>query len=383
MYQEYEEKVAVQAAVRQNQVAKKEFPEMKYIANNGYAFESIRKELRVNSPVQLKNVTSKGEHQGIVQRYNYKHQQFVEFGVYYQYMQGNRQQDRNRVDRLDYYVKEIYDVFGIRLDELEHYNISKCANFKEIFSCIMKQVVDGLGIYTAFAKIIDKYNLWPMIELYKCHHKYNPDDKLGLVKTEEFDIGYEFLSSYSTKLRPIMEQLVYKHYSQRRDDKPISEEEPIDPADIRETFDQSKSCVITALFNAEKEYGNAPFGASDVRELHNILVGVFNRNEYWEREDANEHQKNLVWKNYSDDNVYPSLYSNFKYIYHQVADRPNLSTWINQGHTEYNNGIMLIEEHALYFYKKEGKMYYKDNEGSGLLRDNSYKQRKVVGIWTK
>lgn len=154
------------------------------------------------------------------------------------------------------------------------------------------------------------------------------------------------------------------HHSQMvRPDYPIiKEDDNIDPNDIKDDYVESHACAIVALMHAE----NSVFGTQDVKALHTILIKYF-KSYPGQTEEENVNVKNNVWRNYSDDKVYSSMYDFFGYKPINVTKEEgnNLKTVCDHP-DEYEligkRGIIIVPDHAIGFRCPEGKMKLRDND---------------------
>lgn len=169
--------------------------------------------------------------------------------------------------------------------------------------------------------------------------------------------------------------------------------ENIDPTDITEDFIPGKSCVITALLYAENEV----FGVKEPELLHNILFAYFS--DYSSsKDDKSPNMKNNVWKNYSDDHVYPSLYKYLGYeridvhsqsinsIFNKIpakskkkiAQQPNILAG--------TKGIIVVEGHAIgYRCDASSILKLKDNihgDDTGAII-SQYGAAHIIAIYKK
>lgn len=169
-------------------------------------------------------------------------------------------------------------------------------------------------------------------------------------------------------------------YHSRMEREDFSIGENIDSNDITDAFNQSKSCVITALLYAEETV----FGASEPRELHNILVTYFSDYQKSQEGDA-PNIKNNVWKNYSDDHVYPSLYEYLGYSKKSISPNPKLKNLGNIADLKGTKGIVVVERHAIGYKLNESTLNLKDNDNGNnidsILRLNG--EKKVIAIYYK
>lgn len=179
--------------------------------------------------------------------------------------------------------------------------------------------------------------------------------------------------------------ILYHHEHINWDQNPSDPEHPIDPTDIQANYDRSKSCVITALFKAEESEGQNPFGAKNVKNLHKILTGAFDHNQYTDDPTATDHQKHCVWKNYSDDSVYPSLYAYFGYKLYPNATCLNkyIGTAINDGSLPVIKGMICVEGHMLYFDNTKNPPFFFDNDNYEAAPSDTNKRKKINCIYYK
>lgn len=155
---------------------------------------------------------------------------------------------------------------------------------------------------------------------------------------------------------------------------PEDEENQIDPEDITSTFQSSKSCVITALFHVESTRIQALFHANTVEQFHNVLVKHFSTNKYNSDSDSTPHQINAVWKNYSDDCVYPSLYGHFGYTSRPIESNLHLNSFLANYNLSGYKGMLSLPGHMIYFDYTDGKQIIGDNDnGQNALRANQNK----------
>lgn len=181
--------------------------------------------------------------------------------------------------------------------------------------------------------------------------------------------------------------LLFHHENLDRNQNPADPQNGIDIGDIGEGFDNGKSCVITALFKAEEAAVRREFHVQSVEQFHNVLVHGFNRNKYTDDTGSTEHQKNNVWKNYSDDEVYPSLYAHFGYI-PQAGDpalEKHLNTAVRDRSLSGKRGMLSLEGeaggdgHMIFFDLTGAQVVFFDNDvGYGAFHPNGNKIIKTV-----
>lgn len=171
----------------------------------------------------------------------------------------------------------------------------------------------------------------------------------------------------------------------------------IKPEDIKNEFDISTACVISALMYAE----GSIFGDKNVKELHRKLTCYFNTYPGCTKEQ-NDNVKNNVWKNYSDDNVYPSMYAFFGYepIYKPGSKVSLRSVYKTPNTDEYQltgkRGIIIVSEpktgtsgdedagHAIGFKFENDQMELCDNESDEWRQILSrYGLESVSAIYAK
>lgn len=180
-----------------------------------------------------------------------------------------------------------------------------------------------------------------------------------------------------------------------------AEDTDIDPTDITVAFNQGASCVITALFYAEDR---TVFGRASVGDLHSYLVGNFTRhkdtNDTYLAPEKSGDASNIthnVWKNYSDDHVYPSLYAYFGY----TRATPGTTLNVAAGPGGYlitsgkKNGMISVAGHMLYFQRytdadDKAAIHLIDNESGWPVsqlktagRLGVYGAAAVLEVWTK
>lgn len=162
--------------------------------------------------------------------------------------------------------------------------------------------------------------------------------------------------------------------------------ENIDVNDISDDFDNSKSCVITALFYAE-EAVKSIFGVNNVEQFHKALRQNFTSNKYHDN-GGTDHQKNNLWKNYSDSNVYPSLYAYFGYksLTDDEYRGKELGYVTDHNKLPMGKGILMITGHAIYFNRTGSGTELRDNENTttdGVKSMNRGEASKIKEIYMK
>lgn len=182
--------------------------------------------------------------------------------------------------------------------------------------------------------------------------------------------------------------LLYYHDNLDRADAPPEGSKPLTSTDndIDTSYDKGKSCVITALFCAEGERIREEFGAGNVEAFHNVLVNAFHKNKY--AGSGNEHQENNVWKNYSDDAVYPSLYQHFGYTPHMEAECIGmyLQTAVGCGKLPCTKGMIYLRGHMIFFDNSDGQartFMDNDNQGNSVAILKSNGSKEILCIYYK
>lgn len=169
------------------------------------------------------------------------------------------------------------------------------------------------------------------------------------------------------------------------DRSPLNRED-IESDDIGERYDRSKSCVITALIYAEGR--SKVFGMGDPEALHEVLFRYFSSYP-GQDEEMDPNKKYNVWKNYSDDNVFPHLYKFFGYKSQKnnpnITDKKTLNDVLGILRSSNTKGIIIVEGHAI-FFSAEGTFELKDNSDPqkttmGILEEN--KDKKLHDIYSK
>ena len=337
--------------------------------------------------IQMKNqtydnlITKKYIKNDVAQCFTKNKKQYTNLSSYYNIL-GKKNKRKNELAVL----KELFP------DILENTDITDCNNWNQIKTQIYNQFNKKLPEYTKI--LFDKFNK----NMYKDMDFSNKNDGLNVFLDERY---YKTIKElYGNKLglngdkKGIFHALAH-HYNLNRPDTPAN----ISPDDITKKFDNSKSCIITALFNAEREKIKQTFGANNVEELHNFLVECFSENKYSnikeieaadDQKEVTDDQKNNVWKNYSDDSVYPSMYDYFGYAPSNILQGSSLSKDIKNDLMLLGKGIIIISGHAIYFQKEKGEgadannQYIKlyDNEHSGAVDISNWNrsQNRVTQI---
>lgn len=194
--------------------------------------------------------------------------------------------------------------------------------------------------------------------------------------------NFKLIRQYVPKFRLFKPMYYHENLDRARDP---GSSEPIDPYDISDEFVPGKSCVITALFHAESELISNEFHAENVAQFHKVLVSSFKRNQYTDDTEATEHQKNSVWKNYSDDSVYPSLYAYFGYkpLNKHECQNVNLGTAIINGKLPRIKGMICVEGHMLYFDNTKNPPSFFDNDSGPNAPSPANKAKKIKCIYYK
>ena len=170
-------------------------------------------------------------------------------------------------------------------------------------------------------------------------------------------------------------------------DRTPSNNDAIDQNDIQECYDRRKSCVITALNYAED--GNV-FGTKDIKTLHYVLYQHFSSYP-GQDEETDENKKNNVWKNYSDDNVFPHIYEFFGYRSQKSAlgikDGDMLGTVWETFRSSKTKGIIIVDGHAIFFNAESpGRIELKDNSEPPKVTNAIRKEnwnKSLLDVYTK
>lgn len=168
-------------------------------------------------------------------------------------------------------------------------------------------------------------------------------------------------------------------------DKP---DDNINPGDIKDDYDKTRACAIVALMYAEESV----FGLDiqKVGEFHEILIKYFKSYPKQNNETRNN-VRNTVWRNYSDNHVYPSMYKFFGYEplnnseikgkwLKAVCEEPNVNGLIGK------RGIIIVSEHAIGFRCPDGVMKLCDNDSGeyGVSGINfQHRNKNVLEIYVK
>lgn len=294
---------------------------------------------------------------GVMQRFTKKGKQYNTLRDYY----NSTSIGKKRRDIIEHLLDKTGESTVLDID------ISNCENWNAILKEIVRKFKeDPSCTKSLFNRYAD--NMYSNMDFSQEH-----------TKTDVFG-GYNIpIETYVENL-DIFNSL-YHHEHMDRTKNPPNPEQPIDPADIQPRYDSSKSCVITALFKAEESEGRHPFGATDVENLHKILTTAFDHNQYTDDPDATSHQKNCVWKNYSDDSVYPSLYAYFGYHPHGDSAYLNkhIKTAIDGGSLPNKKGMISVEGHMLYFDNTQNPPSFFDNDhGENALTANRNKSIQCI-----
>lgn len=244
---------------------------------------------------------------------------------------------------------------------LDSVDISGCQNWNQI----VKQILRQLYVLRAF------------FDYYKDELYFDGHHILQLTGANE-----EPLQLYFERLRNRLGPLKEHEWIERPE---VSETEEIDPNDIRLEFNAGKSCVITALFCAERRRVKKEFGANSVEAFHNVLVTAFNRSQYTDDTEASLHQRLNTWKNYSDDSVYPSLYQYFGYAAHREAIYTNrqLGTVIRDRALPSKKGMISLPGHMIYFDNTGANLQFYDNDSGVNAPSQANKGKNILCIYYK
>lgn len=382
MYQECKKRTAEQK--KQTQNIEERNSNINLRSNYGYAFENVKKQLCLNSPVQLKQAAQ----QEVIQRYTITYQgtqhSFSTVDEYYKFRKLHMDADKEYGKGMDCLIKNILQVLPDARQLIRNIKIEGCETAKDVAYKIYNDIVKTYGIYTIFERIISSYIDWSVIEKNqkeKSAMNFYIKQLESIKESKYAPFLKKIITDYEKKLTGIVEQLHFAHYNEERE----IVGDAIDPEDIKNTYNADRACVIVALFESEKQHGNNPFGAESSEDLHNILVHFFNRNKYSDDEEASDCQRNAVWKNYSDDHVYPSLYMNFGYKKQNMTQTVRVSSCQTVIKPEWQDGIMSIKGHNLFFYWSNNKIYYRDNSvmSGGELKNSIYREQKILEIWIK
>lgn len=247
---------------------------------------------------------------------------------------------------------------------LDSVDISGCQNWNQIVEKIMglmeqPRVLRGLFDYYKDRLYFDRHHIL----------------QLNVLDGDPFKPHFEKLKN---RLAPLKE-----HEQMERPE--VSETGEIDPNDIQPVFTAGKSCVITALFQAEGQRIKAEFGADSVEAFHNVLVTAFNRSRYTDDPTAKEHQILNTWKNYSDDSVYPSLYLYFGYTAHREDAYTGkwLGTVIGDGELPPKEGMISLPGHMIYFNNTGDNPRFYDNDSGAEAPSRENRRKNILCIYYK
>lgn len=254
-------------------------------------------------------------------------------------------------------------------------DISRCNDHDEVKDVIIKIINDNWVVVARALFDANKGWLKEKVDL------ENEAIRWGFVDDKE-------IAEAVLAIHPEIFSLMAHH--ENLDRKP--NQDAIDIDDIKESFEDSKSCVITALFKAEEAKFKERFGVEDVKGFHNVLVYGFNKNQYTDDTESTDHQKNNVWKNYSDDSVYPSLYAYFGYISQEndTALKKQLNTAVGDGSLSGKRGMLSLEGeeggdgHMIFFDLTGTQALFYDNDNKGkAFEQKQNRNKKIKTVYCK
>lgn len=364
------------------------------------------KAIQMKNP-DYQNITVKKHiNNNVAQRFTKNNKQYNDLASYY----NSLEKKSNRKKYLTAWTKIFPDI-------LENTDISDCSNWNQIkkkFEDQMK-IQFNQNIPETTKILFDKFK-----ENMKVNMNENmnlSDENNGNIIFFDYSSNYNYYSKiqelYGSKLGTKGDNkgifnFLFHHYNLERDPEPPDPAHPIIPEDITMNYNSLSSCVITALFKAEEKKIKATFGANSVEDLHNFLVKCFTDNKYSVEQNATPHQKNNVWKNYSDDSVYPSMYEYFDYKQEStIPQNPQptqnqqnqhidnspigkyLKTAINNKLITAKKGMIIIKGHAIYFQNNGDEnnpaIELYDNENRGAIPYDNFQgeDTKIEEIYYK
>lgn len=291
-------------------------------------------------------------------------------------------------------LRNLLDLKEIPIASLQYDTDDKGKTFIEIENLVRNYYLGGSDPWENIKRLAESYS-----DCFFIYNKKEPvkiflkkiDDTFGKSKFVH-EMVSDFLKQNSASLEWYLQfgQAVAYHAGTSRNNYSSSE---IGSTDINDVYDPGKACVISALMYAE----GSIFGDTDVKELHRKLTYYFNTYPGCTKEN-NSNVRNYVWKNYSDDKVYPSMYDFFGYqpIYRWDRENPPKTLVNVYNELKGQRGIIIIESktgkkdnkttgHAIGFQcTSDGTMTLRDNEStnSGQLF-SSHQNRVVFAIYVK
>lgn len=317
--------------------------------------ENPRKVLS-NSPAPYNNT---------LQRFTENDVSYATVGEYYGFLSSAPEgiENARQKEALD----KLINIFSEHL--ILNVNISTCNSWRDVGTAIkdnlsQNQEESQLSLFLNY-----KNNFEPYMDLTKQYFQ-------SLVFGEDHSLIQKLVQNFD------LFKLLYEHEMLDR----VPLEAPIDPNDIEEEYNPSKACVIVALFQAEHERIRGEFHAENVEQFHEVLVTAFKHNKYTDQPtggEVTEHQQNNVWKNYSDDAVYPSLYAHFGYKSHNDCYQMNLGTAIRQGNLPEKKGMIRLPGHMIYFDNTHNPPTFYDNDSGEHAPSQANKNERINCIYYK
>lgn len=312
--------------------------------------------------------------------------EFDDLEQYMQYLEGLELATDSAVGRFFieiYELRNVFDFRNISIKKLQYNEGTTFADIKELIRNYLdshpwgsiKQLVK-MGCFSDYAHDPKEFFL------NQIEKKFQNSYALVLAfLRKNFDVYFQF------------GQALVHHAVMRR----VDHGSEIKTTDIQHNFNAGTACAISALMYAE----GSIFGTSDVETFHYMLMDYFNSYPGYTRED-NENVKNTVWRNYSYDVVYPSMYAFFGYNKQNSQDRLiNVYKEPDRYGLTGKRGIIIIDEpktgesddsddensgHAIGFRcTSNGIMTLQDNESTDSDQQflNSHQMKVVSAIYAK